>query len=129
MTASGARIAAPAIVAFIKDAMLAVGLPGGDAARIAELMTEADLTGADMTGADLFKANFSETKLDEADFRGARLEALQRESLAPPAVCVTAPLLGEAPRKIPRRVFGYAHTHAPSDQFSASEAGRGVADH
>src|SRR5207248_11112084 len=45
-----ARIAAPAIVAFIKDAMVAVGLPEGEAATVAELMTEADLTGADAHG-------------------------------------------------------------------------------
>ena len=50
MTARGARVAAPAIVAFIQDAMLAVGVPDGDAARIAELMVEADLTGADAHG-------------------------------------------------------------------------------
>lgn len=47
---SGARIAAPAITAFIKDAMIAVGLPDGEAATVAELMVEADLTGADAHG-------------------------------------------------------------------------------
>jgi LDH2 family malate/lactate/ureidoglycolate dehydrogenase len=46
----GAQIAAPAIVGFIKDAMLAVGLPDADAAKVAELMVEADLTGADAHG-------------------------------------------------------------------------------
>ena len=48
--ATGARIAAPAIAGLIEDAMLAVGLPGADAAKVAELMLEADLTGADAHG-------------------------------------------------------------------------------
>src|SRR5215216_2019856 len=47
---SGARVAAPAITAFIKDAMVAVGLPAGEAATVAALMTETDLTGADAHG-------------------------------------------------------------------------------
>ena len=50
MMSEGARIAAPVLVAFIKDAMVAVGLPNADAAKVAELMTEADLTGADAHG-------------------------------------------------------------------------------
>jgi L-2-hydroxycarboxylate dehydrogenase (NAD+) len=41
---------APAIRAFISDALAAMQIPAGDAARIAELMTEADLTGADAHG-------------------------------------------------------------------------------
>jgi LDH2 family malate/lactate/ureidoglycolate dehydrogenase len=45
-----ARIAASALVAFIRDAMLAVGLPPADAAKVAELMVEADLVGADAHG-------------------------------------------------------------------------------
>jgi LDH2 family malate/lactate/ureidoglycolate dehydrogenase len=49
-TSSGARIAAPAIAALIKDAMMAVGVPALDATKIAELMLEADLTGADAHG-------------------------------------------------------------------------------
>jgi LDH2 family malate/lactate/ureidoglycolate dehydrogenase len=48
--ANGARVAASAIASFIKDAMAAVGLPSADAAKIAELMVEADLTGADAHG-------------------------------------------------------------------------------
>jgi LDH2 family malate/lactate/ureidoglycolate dehydrogenase len=44
------RVPAPAIVAFIADALAAVGLPAGDAAKTAELMAEADLTGADAHG-------------------------------------------------------------------------------
>ncbi len=44
------RVPAPAIRAFIRDALLAVEIPADDAARVAELMTEADLTGADAHG-------------------------------------------------------------------------------
>ena len=43
-------LAAPAIPAFISDAMKAGGLPVADAAKIAELMLEADLVGADAHG-------------------------------------------------------------------------------
>ncbi len=50
MAEDGVRIAAPAISAFIADAMAAVGLPPADAAKVAELMTEADLVGADAHG-------------------------------------------------------------------------------
>jgi L-2-hydroxycarboxylate dehydrogenase (NAD+) len=48
--AEGARVAAPAIAVFIRDAMMAVGAPDADAAKIAELMLEADLAGADAHG-------------------------------------------------------------------------------
>src|SRR3954467_13471085 len=48
--AKGAPVAASAIAAFIKDAMRAVGMPDADAAKVAELMVEADLTGADAHG-------------------------------------------------------------------------------
>jgi L-2-hydroxycarboxylate dehydrogenase (NAD+) len=48
--ANGALVASSAIVAFIKEAMLTVGMPAGDAAKVAELMVEADLTGADAHG-------------------------------------------------------------------------------
>jgi L-2-hydroxycarboxylate dehydrogenase (NAD+) len=44
------RIPAAAIIGLITDAMTAVGLPATDAAKVAELMTEADLTGADAHG-------------------------------------------------------------------------------
>jgi L-2-hydroxycarboxylate dehydrogenase (NAD+) len=46
----GTRVSAPALVAFITDAMTAVGLPRPDAAKVAELMVEADLVGADAHG-------------------------------------------------------------------------------
>src|SRR5882724_4039017 len=48
--ASGALVASSAIVAFIKDAMRMVGMPDADAAKVAELMVDADLTGADAHG-------------------------------------------------------------------------------
>jgi LDH2 family malate/lactate/ureidoglycolate dehydrogenase len=44
------RVPAVAIAALITDAFKAVGLPDDDAAKVAELMTEADLTGADAHG-------------------------------------------------------------------------------
>jgi LDH2 family malate/lactate/ureidoglycolate dehydrogenase len=47
---SEARVPAGAIVAFIRDALLKVGLPDADAARTAELMVAADLAGADAHG-------------------------------------------------------------------------------
>lgn len=45
-----ARARASAIAGLITDAFLAVGLPPEDAAKVAEMMTEADLTGADAHG-------------------------------------------------------------------------------
>lgn len=48
--ANGARVAASAIAGLIDDAMKAVGVPASDAAKIAELMLEADLAGADAHG-------------------------------------------------------------------------------
>src|SRR6185295_13701751 len=50
LMADGKRVPAPAIAALIKDAMMAVGVPSADAAKVAELMLEADLTGADAHG-------------------------------------------------------------------------------
>src|SRR6266852_8195036 len=44
------RFAAAAVESFISDALTAVGLPAADAAKVAQLMTEADLTGADAHG-------------------------------------------------------------------------------
>src|SRR6266478_9883854 len=44
------RFAAAAVESFTGDAMTAVGLPATDATRVAQLMTEADLTGADAHG-------------------------------------------------------------------------------
>src|SRR5215470_1370298 len=45
-----ASVAAPIARAFIADVFCAQGLPEADSVRIAELMTEADLTGADAHG-------------------------------------------------------------------------------
>jgi L-2-hydroxycarboxylate dehydrogenase (NAD+) len=45
-----ARVPAEAIAGLIADALGAVDLPAADAAKVAELMTEADLTGADAHG-------------------------------------------------------------------------------
>jgi L-2-hydroxycarboxylate dehydrogenase (NAD+) len=47
---AAARVPASAILGLISDALGAVGLRERDAAKIAELMTEADLTGADAHG-------------------------------------------------------------------------------
>jgi LDH2 family malate/lactate/ureidoglycolate dehydrogenase len=44
------RIAVRAVEAFITDTLTGVGLPADDAAKVAELMLEADLTGADAHG-------------------------------------------------------------------------------
>jgi L-2-hydroxycarboxylate dehydrogenase (NAD+) len=44
------RVPAAAIAGLITDALATVGLPASDAAKVAELMTEADLTGADAHG-------------------------------------------------------------------------------
>src|SRR5580704_2986784 len=52
MTAKTGLVLVPsrATAALIGDAFVAAGLPAADAARCAELMTEADLTGADGHG-------------------------------------------------------------------------------
>jgi LDH2 family malate/lactate/ureidoglycolate dehydrogenase len=44
------RVPAAAITGLIEDALAKVGLLAADAAKVAELMTEADLTGADAHG-------------------------------------------------------------------------------
>jgi LDH2 family malate/lactate/ureidoglycolate dehydrogenase len=44
------NVSASATQALIKDALVAAGLPAADAAKCADLMTEADLTGADGHG-------------------------------------------------------------------------------
>src|SRR5260370_42267938 len=44
------RFAAAAVESFISTALTAVGLPAADAAKVAQLMTEADLTCADAHG-------------------------------------------------------------------------------
>ena len=46
----GAALPPPALESLVADAMLACGLPPEDAARVARLMVEADLTGADGHG-------------------------------------------------------------------------------
>ena len=46
----GVRIPTKAVTGLIVDAMIKVGVPKDDAARIAELMLEADLVGADAHG-------------------------------------------------------------------------------
>src|ERR1019366_2978995 len=48
--AKAGRIPTAAVTGLIVDAMMKSGVPAGDAAKIAELMTEADLTGADAHG-------------------------------------------------------------------------------
>jgi L-2-hydroxycarboxylate dehydrogenase (NAD+) len=47
---TSSRVAARTIAALITDSFNAIGLPGADAAKCAELMVEADLTGADAHG-------------------------------------------------------------------------------
>jgi LDH2 family malate/lactate/ureidoglycolate dehydrogenase len=47
---SPTRVPAAAISGFIQDTLAKMGLPDRDAAKVAELMTEADLTGADAHG-------------------------------------------------------------------------------
>jgi L-2-hydroxycarboxylate dehydrogenase (NAD+) len=47
---SAIRVPPAAIAGLIRDALAKMGLPAGDAAKVAELMTEADLTGADAHG-------------------------------------------------------------------------------
>jgi LDH2 family malate/lactate/ureidoglycolate dehydrogenase len=50
MTETFLRIPADTVRGFIAECMTRVGLPPDDAAKVAELMTEADLTGADAHG-------------------------------------------------------------------------------
>ena len=50
MSGEDGLVPAAAIDALIRDAMTAVGLPPADAAKVAELMLEADLVGADAHG-------------------------------------------------------------------------------
>src|SRR5258708_14859836 len=44
------RVPVTAITGLIEDALATSGLPAGDGVKVAELMTEADLTGADAHG-------------------------------------------------------------------------------
>ena len=50
MNQTRTRIPAAAIAGLIEDALVKAGLPAAEAAKVAELMTEADLTGADAHG-------------------------------------------------------------------------------
>ena len=50
MTVTFLRIPADTVRGFIVECMALIGLPPDDAAKVAELMTEADLTGADAHG-------------------------------------------------------------------------------
>jgi LDH2 family malate/lactate/ureidoglycolate dehydrogenase len=50
MSGEGTRIPVAAVVAFIQESLITVGLPKDDAAKTAELMIEADLVGADAHG-------------------------------------------------------------------------------
>ncbi|WP_371347997.1 Ldh family oxidoreductase [Ancylobacter sp. IITR112] len=50
LPAAGERLPAPALAGLIADALGVCGLPSDDAASVAELMVEADLTGADGHG-------------------------------------------------------------------------------
>src|SRR5215470_184135 len=50
MNQTRTRVSAAAIAGLITDALGKVGLPAPDALKVAELMTEADLTGADAHG-------------------------------------------------------------------------------
>jgi L-2-hydroxycarboxylate dehydrogenase (NAD+) len=50
MNQARTRVPAAAIAGLIEDALGKAGLPAADAAKVAELMTEADLTGADAHG-------------------------------------------------------------------------------
>jgi len=47
---TASRMPAESISSFIADSLVKVGLPTSDAGKVAELMTEADLTGADAHG-------------------------------------------------------------------------------
>src|SRR5262245_28944943 len=50
MDQTAERVSARAIAGFIADSLGKVGLPTADAAKVAELMCEADLTGGDAHG-------------------------------------------------------------------------------
>ena len=65
------RVPAAAITGLIEDALAAVGLPASDAGKVAELMTEADLTGADLQGARLAAAKLFNAVQIDTKFQGA----------------------------------------------------------
>src|SRR4030088_3582127 len=49
-TSTGERVPPKAIEGLIRDGLAKMGLPAADAAKVAELLTEAALTGADAHG-------------------------------------------------------------------------------
>src|SRR5476651_1213315 len=64
-----ARTPTAAVTGFIKDAMIKAGVPAGDAAKIAELMLEADLTGADAHGVFRLPQYINRLKLGSTNAR------------------------------------------------------------
>jgi L-2-hydroxycarboxylate dehydrogenase (NAD+) len=63
------RIPVGAVTGLIVDAMLKSGVPAGDAAKIAELMLEADLTGADAHGVFRLPQYINRLKLKSTNAR------------------------------------------------------------
>src|SRR5476651_1563404 len=64
-----ARTPTAAVTGFIKDAMIKAGVPAGDAAKIAELMLEADLVGADAHGVFRLPQYINRLKLGSTNAR------------------------------------------------------------
>jgi LDH2 family malate/lactate/ureidoglycolate dehydrogenase len=74
------RVPARAIAGLIEDAFVAAGLPAADAARCAELMTEADLTGAD--GHGVFRLPQYVRRLKAGGFNARPMIAVTRTAAA-----------------------------------------------
>jgi LDH2 family malate/lactate/ureidoglycolate dehydrogenase len=70
-TAKTGRIPIAAVTGFIVDAMAKSGVPAADAAKIAELMLEADLTGADAHGVFRLPQYVNRLKLGSTNARPA----------------------------------------------------------
>jgi L-2-hydroxycarboxylate dehydrogenase (NAD+) len=70
-TAKAGRIPIAVVTEFIIDAMTKSGVPGADAAKIAELMLEADLTGADAHGVFRLPQYVNRLKLGSTNARPA----------------------------------------------------------
>ena len=64
-----ARVPTAAVTAFIADAMVKAGVPAGDAAKISELMLEADLIGADAHGVFRLPQYINRLKLGSTNAR------------------------------------------------------------
>jgi L-2-hydroxycarboxylate dehydrogenase (NAD+) len=64
-----ARTPVSAVTGFINDAMIKAGVPAGDAAKIAELMLEADLVGADAHGVFRLPQYINRLKLGSTNAR------------------------------------------------------------